>query len=142
MKYRILAAILTTVLITTGLQAKEEREMEAITEVIEQFKESGDRQNPELAQPILHDNFTLFYFGGEEWVTTTKGGYIKALEAKVIGGVERNIRVEEVKITGAVATAHVQFSSDEALFDQFVNLVKSESGWQIVNIVLNFQPKG
>lgn len=116
--------------------------MNDIKDVIEQFKKSGDQQNPELAEKSLHEESRIFYIGKDGVVVTRKEGYLRALESKVIGGTEREMSVERIEITGAVATAHVQFSSNEALFDQFVNLVKSESGWQIVNIVLNFQPKG
>ncbi|MCB0714306.1 MAG: nuclear transport factor 2 family protein [Ignavibacteriae bacterium] len=142
MKQRIFAVILAIAILPLQLQAEEETEMNDIKDVIEQFKKSGDQQNPELAEKSLHEESRIFYIGKDGVVVTRKEGYLRALESKVIGGTEREMSVERIEITGAVATAHVQFSSNEALFDQFVNLVKSESGWQIVNIVLNFQPKG
>ncbi len=138
----ILLSALAALFVFGLTYAENGSEKKSIKSVIEQFKLSGDKQNPDLANPVLHQDFALFYHGPDGWVKTSKEDYVNALKAKVIGGVERESDVKEIQISGGIATAHVRFESKEASFDQFVNLIKEESGWQIVSIALHFQPKG
>ena len=142
MRHVFCTATLLTLLIGNNLYANttEENTMEEIAHVIEQFKLSGDQQRKEIADSVLHKDFSIFYLGKDGWVTTTKEAYLGALERKVIGGTERASTIKEINVSGSVASAQVQFRSDQAVFDQFVNLVKVDDSWQIASIVLNFQP--
>ena len=115
---------------------------EKIRTVIDRFRLSGDRRDLSLAASALHEDFALHYRGPDGWVRTDLQGYKGALAAEVIGGEERTMAIERVEITGPVASAHVIFTAGEATFDQFITLIETPEGWQIVGIVLHFSPHG
>ncbi len=129
-------------LVVTGRAdvAGENDAMAEIREVIDRYRESGDRQDPSLVEGALAADFALYYKGADGWVRSDRAGYIGALSAKVIGGEERAMTIHRIEVNGPVASAHVRFSSKSANFDQFINFVATDDGWRIVGLVLNYTP--
>ena len=123
-----------------ALPVDDSRTIVEIKEVIDLYRQSGDSQDPALAERTLHSGFALYYQGADGWVRSDRASYIAAIKGKVIGGQVRSMVIDRIEVTGPVASAHVRFVTEGAIFDQFVNLVKSDGGWQIVGLVLNYIP--
>jgi hypothetical protein len=111
---------------------------------IEAFKNAADQRDAPGMQQILHKDFRVFAFIGAaaEGMAMDKTGYVGALTAGKIGGVKRSHKILSLEVRGKHATARVQMESKELKFDTYMQWIKTEGGWQLVNDLTQAVPKG
>lgn len=115
-----------------------------LKERIQAFKSAADARNTQAMQQLLHKDFRLFAYIGtaSEGMAMDKAGYVGALTAGQIGGVKRSHKILSLDVRGRHAAARVQMESKEFKFDTYMQWVKTDSGWQLVNDLTQAQPQG
>lgn len=141
MKSFIMLIAMALVLIVPT-KAGNKAEEASIRQVLSLYKDSGDKQDPQLADKALHREFALYYIGPKGLTKSTLDEYKQALQAKKIGGDTRSMTLEHLEAKDNVAGAAITLRGRQATFTQFVNLVKENGAWKIINVVLKFEPRG
>ena len=123
-----------------ALAGDAEAEAKAIEAIIATYVASGDQQDPELAAKVLHPDYAQFLDLGKGIKRFSRGHYQDALRSKSIGGENRKFTLEYLDITANTAAAKVVITGGRLRFTDYVTLMKSSRGWEIVSITLSVKP--
>ncbi|MEM6784261.1 MAG: nuclear transport factor 2 family protein [Bacteroidota bacterium] len=110
-----------------------------IRAVIEQFAEGADAQQSARVAEVLHAEAQQFFQGPNGLVRLTHEAYINMLDAKQIGGSPRTLVVHNVDVNGNLAVASVTMQGEQAHFENYIALMKTDGGWQIVSVILRME---
>jgi hypothetical protein len=90
----------------------------------------------------FHDEAKLFWMRDGKFMQRTDDEYIAGSPGKPADDeAQRKRTVQILDITGDVAVAKVVLDYPTVTFVDYMSLVKTESGWKIVNKIFNAQPK-
>jgi hypothetical protein len=90
----------------------------------------------------FHDEAKLFWMRDGKFMQRTDDEYIAGASGKPPADeAQRKRSVEILDITGDVAVAKVVLDYPTVTFVDYMSLLKTESGWKIVNKTFNAQPK-
>jgi hypothetical protein len=90
----------------------------------------------------FHDEAKLFWMRDGKFMQRTDDEYIAGSPGKPADDeAQRKRSVQILDITGDVAVAKVVLDYPAVTFVDYMSLVKTESGWKIVNKIFNAQPK-
>ena len=132
-----LAALLLTSLGAMNLDTVQQKEdATAIIQVINSFVKGADNKQSEQVATALHDEFRTVLnkaFGQPGVSIIDKKSYLALLAEGKIGGDQRNIEIHSLDIEGDNAFVKARFSGKALIFDTYLLLVKSDTGWQIIN---------
>ncbi len=116
-------------------------EIKAIKGLMQEWVDSGDKQDAALAAKLTHAA-TVHYVTGERFENglrvVNSEQYAALLEGKKIGGQERKLKIHSVQIDDLLsnAVARIELTSAKATFYQFVALSKIGAGeWKIMSVL-------
>jgi hypothetical protein len=90
----------------------------------------------------FHDDAKLFWMRDGKFMQRTDDEYIAGASGKPADDeAQRKRSVQILDITGDVAVAKVVLDYPTVTFVDYMSLVKTESGWKIVNKTFNAAPK-
>ncbi len=135
----LLALALTTGTSPSAVSASSP-DLNAITALLEQYNRGTETRNVDLFDGILHPEARQFVAGPQFMMIDTPT-FLQLLGDGTIGGVEREVVTHGVEIDGLLATAHVTFEGEAAVFDNYVSLLKLDGAWQIVSIAIEMTPR-
>ena len=135
MKNLILLGYLSLIAIT-GVTAQTADE-EAVKKVIVAFSEAGDKNNVEVLEKCLDDNYRVVMnqlFGSKEVTTIPKEVYLEKIRTKEFGGDTRKVTIEQVTLNGSTAMAKVIFQGSKLTFNSLIVLLKDEKNtWKLLS---------
>lgn len=110
----------------------DEKELRSL---VAKFVKGGDEQNVEILEEVLHPEYRItFAFTGDTKVTIlTKEIYLRMLQEKKLGGVKRNMNIEDVTIRGNVAVVRANLLSPVMKFDIFFSFINTGAGWRLIS---------
>lgn len=139
----ITATIISGVAIAGTVEAENRATAEKeVRKRIGEFRDAGDTRDTTLIDKVLHKNFRLIAYmaGDKDGFVMDKPGYSGALAAGKIGGIRRELTILSVEISGSRASVHIRMSSAALAFDNIMQWVKTEDGWQLVNDLAHAVP--
>lgn len=90
----------------------------------------------------FHDEAKLFWMRDGKFMQRTDDEYIAGASGKPAADeAQRKRSVEILDITDDVAVAKVVLDYPAVVFTDYMSLVKTETGWKIVNKIFNAKPK-
>ncbi len=111
----------------------------SIKATIEFYSKAGDAQNVEKLRSVLHSNYRLVWYSGQEDpFIADKDFFLSQFEKKEWGGDKRKVSVETIHVFDEInATAKVVMDGDKAEMRSFFTLIKVGSEWKIVGELVN-----
>ncbi|MEM1025800.1 MAG: nuclear transport factor 2 family protein [Myxococcota bacterium] len=136
----------TTLALASGLSSTADAAKSdgaAVKAAIAAFVQAGDDQDPAALEPVLHPEFRVVFrmAGSNELTVLDRGTYAQLLEAKKIGGDARRLKVLSMKQRDGLAEATVQLDGAKARFEGHMTLVRTPSGWKLIQDATLFSPK-
>lgn len=105
----------------------------AIKQVLQHYQEATYTRDMKLLDQAFHDDFRVVALTPEGPRVLNKDTYMSLLETGKIGGVERKLDIKHIDIEGKTAHAKISLSSEKMVFNDQLQLVLMDQGWQIVN---------
>lgn len=134
-------AVLALLIGTLQISTTASNDKVQIKTIIAQFMEGGDKQDVDLITSTLHPEAQQFFKGPEGLVRLSTPAYLEMVAGKKIGGVTRNLDILDIDITGELATVKAEMKNDAMHFDNYFSLMKVDTSWKIVSIVLHLEMK-
>ena len=113
---------------------------DAIEALLMEYNEGTETRSVEAFDGILHPEARQ-YVTGPRFLVLDTPTFLQLLGDGAVGGVERETVIHGIEIDGALASAHVTFESEPALFGNYVSLIKTDGAWQIMSIVVEMMPR-
>ncbi len=108
-----------------------------IEQAIIDFVKGGDESNVELLNKVLHQDFTVnsYNFMGTNSVKIiSKEEYLSNIREGKFGGKPREMKIESIDISGAIAMVKLRIESSDKLFVTYNSLVLDiDKEWKIIN---------
>lgn len=108
-----------------------------IEQAIIDFVKGGDESNVELLNKVLHQDFTVnsYNFMGTNTVKIiSKEEYLSNIREGKFGGKPREMNIESIDISGAIAMVKLHIESSDKLFVTYNSLVLDiDKEWKIIN---------
>lgn len=101
-------------------------------QTIEKYAKGADTRNTAYLDKAFHDHFQVIALTPDGVMKLDKKGYIGLIKAKKIGGVKRQLKILSMSDDGKVGTAKLTLSGGKLVFHDFLTLIKTNVGWQIV----------
>ncbi len=115
-------------------------DQQAIHQVIKHYQSATFTRDIKTLDKAFHDDFRVVALTADGPKVLDKVTYMGLLEAGKIGGVERELEVKHIEIQDKTAHAHIILSSQKAVFNDQLQLVFMDKGWQIVNNLTQVTP--
>ena len=129
-----------TPVVSAAALSEADLDHEAIEAVLMQYNEGTETRSLEAFDGILHPEARQ-YVAGPRFMALDTPTFLQLLSDETIGGVERETIIHGIEVDGALASAHVTFDSEPALFDNYVSLIKTDETWQIMSMVIEMAPR-
>ncbi len=131
----LFAVILSFVSITA-----QESDYELVAKTVNYYLEGGTNNDFETLKKAFHETATMKYM--------TKDGYKEVNALEFFSGMDaskpkqnRMTRIEDITISGHAANARLEIEYPTFLFIDFMNLLKIDGEWKIVNKIFYRKPK-
>ncbi len=116
----------------------------AVRAVVAGFARAGDARDLPALEAALHPEFRVaFTVKGKGGLTMmSRAAYLDAAKAGRIGGDQRALTVERVRLRGDLAEVEGRLAGAKADFEATWTLVRTPSGWRLLQDAVLFTPKG
>jgi len=101
--------------------------------VIKKFARGDDVQQRDILETVLHASFSMVGVMNGQVTVFSRSNYLDGIEAKIFGGLDKELRVNRIQVHGKTASAHVSLVGPTMYFNHFMNLGESKDGWLLVN---------
>lgn len=110
-----------------------------IATIIQDYTQGADTRDVKRVASALHPTSVQYVKPPQGLLTLDRDEYLKLLESGKIGGEDRTLDIRAIDVAGGnVAMATVEIEG-AMRFLQYISLVKTENGWQIVSILTSVQ---
>lgn len=120
-------------------------DQKAIKQIVQQFVKGGDTNDVKTLGNTLHDQFRVLFSDAKKGSLDVldRATYLDLIGKKVFGGKPRSLKIESLDINGGInATVKVLLESKEAIFHNYLSLVKMDGQWLITQDFLYVDAKG
>lgn len=131
MKKLFFAALLALVPMFSFAQS-DNSDLAAIQETLRWYMDGGTNSDPEMfARAFLPEGQMIYIMDGKTTIVPLKDfvARVKAGGAKQ----DRRTRIVSINVEGNAASAQLEIENEKVIFKDFMNLLKTENGWKIVN---------
>ncbi len=131
----MMTTALAAVIAAPNVEAKSaDAKSSAVQEAVRAFVGGADQQSAEAVSKVLHEQFrVVFSMDGKPGASVLpKAVYLDLLTKKKIGGDERTVTFEWVRVEGDLAYAKTKIDGKKAGFDGIMTLVRHEGAWRII----------
>jgi Putative lumazine-binding len=109
-------------------------DLQAIQETLRYYLDGGTNSDSLMfSKAFLPEGQMIYINNGKTTIVP-----LKDFMARIKPGgpkQERSTRIVSIHIEGNAANAHLEIDAPKAVFQDFMNLLKTENGWKIVNKV-------
>ncbi|PRX54625.1 nuclear transport factor 2 family protein [Flagellimonas meridianipacifica] len=134
--------ILTLVicLSTFGIANAQTSDYEAIAKTVNYYLEGGTNNDFETLKKAFHHDAKMKYIRGEDY---TEVNAIEFFEKAIKPGPkqQRITKIEHINISGNAANARLRIDYPNFYFVDYMNLLKIDGEWKIVNKIFHRQSK-
>lgn len=137
MKRTVILLVVAALSFTSSIAQESDYELVAIT--VNYYLEGGTNNDFETLKKAFHETATMKYI--------TKDGYKEVNALEFFSGMDaskpkqnRETRIEDITISGHAANARLEIEYPTFTFIDFMNLLKIEGEWKIVNKIFYRKP--
>lgn len=135
---RILLLLITGLVVTTTMA--QETDYDLVAKTVNYYLEGGTNNDYETLKKAFHKTATMKYI--------TKDGYKEVNALEFFSGMDaskpkqmRRTRIEDITISGHAANARLEIEYPTFVFVDFMNLLKIDGEWKVVNKIFYRKPK-
>lgn len=130
MKRTVILVVVSALSLTSSLA--QESDYELVAKTVNYYLEGGTNNDYETLKKAFHETATMKYL--------TKDGYKEVNALEFFSGMDaskpkqnRQTRIEDITISGHAANARLEIEYPTFMFVDFMNLLKIDGEWKIVN---------
>ncbi len=134
----LLLALATTTSFALAAQT-ENPELPAVKETLRYYLDGGAQGDTALfARAFLPEGQMIFIDKGKTTIVPLRD-FVARQKPGVVS--ERQSRIVSIEIHENAATAHLELITPKFIFNDYMNLLKTENGWKIVNKIFHRQER-
>ena len=137
MKNLVLTILLITISYSTGLAQDSDKSM--IEKTVSYYLDGGTNNDFDMLKKAFHETATMKYIGGEGYAEVNAleffGSRMKPGPAQ-----DRITRISSIDIAGHAANARLEIEYPTFTFIDYMNLLKIDGEWKIVNKIFYKKP--
>ena len=137
MKKLIFSIVVSLFFVTIGLAQKSDYEQ--VAQTVNYYLDGGTNNDFETLKKAFHENATMKYI--------TKDGYKEVNALEFFSGMDaskpkqnRKTRIADITISGHAANARLEIEYPTFTFVDFMNLLKIDGEWKVVNKIFYRKP--
>lgn len=132
---------ITTLLVCIGISTitfAQKSDQDLVKQTVTYYLDGGTNNDYEVLQKAFHKNATMKFIRGEEYKEVNVLEYFK--KAMKPGPKQnRKTRIASIDITGNAAQAKIELIYPNASFIDYMNILKVDGEWKIVNKIFSKQ---
>ncbi len=137
MKKIIVTSLACLFFVTVGLAQKSDYEQ--VAETVNYYLEGGTNNDFETLKKAFHENATMKYLSKEGYKEVNVLQFFSGMDASKPKQ-NRKTRIADITISGHAANARLEIEYPTFTFIDFMNLLKIDGEWKIVNKIFYRKP--
>lgn len=137
MRLKALIGLSALLLLAAQLWALPDGERQGVEEALQHYLQGGSAGDAERVAKAFHPQAELKFVRDGAYFELPLKDYL----ARVTRPVEREGRIVSIDISGNAAHAKIELESDRYKIVDYMNLLKIEGQWKIVNKIFYSEPK-
>jgi len=129
---RILSFILISFLTTIGTIHAQDTDVEQVKKTVSFYLDGGTNNDFETLKKAFHKDARMKYLRGGKYYDVNALEFFKS-RMKPGPKQKRETKIASVSITGNAASAILEIEYDTFTFTDYMNLLKIDGKWQVVN---------
>lgn len=126
--------------VTSVISLNAQSDYELVAQTVNYYLDGGTNNNYETLKKAFHEDATMKYI--------TKDGYKAVNALEFFSGMDaskppqiRKTRIDNITVSGHAANARLEIEYPTFVFVDFMNLLKIDGEWKIVNKIFYKKPK-
>lgn len=140
----MLFSLISLLSITTSC-AQNQSDQEKVEAAVAKFVASADSQDVQAMTAVLDDHFRAVVnrqLGSDQMMVVNKTDYLSLLEAKKLGGDERDVKILALDINGSNAYVKAELNGMALKFTTYLLLASNGNGtWSVVQDMPTIEEK-
>ncbi len=138
----IIPAVFTFLILFSSYGIAQDAEEELIREAVEYYFQTHATGNGEYLREAFHPVANLYFVRDDELAKITLEDYIAMFDGTPPDDEDRRVRtIDEIDFSGNAAIATITLDYPNAVYTDYMSMLKIEGEWKIVNKTFYLSPR-